>query len=220
MIEIFVNKSSELAFRLNIEGTSVEPKVRFVVEREEFDIGFMGIVSDKKAIVQIPRLKDFSILGEGEYSAHLEVVITDNFFVPWEDSIKIINPVEVNVEFEGSMENEVETFTEEVVETPQEETSVISVSSEPIVEENSEEEEVVEEEPLSEEDEIDEYIEDLEAEASQETEEEDEYSPEDDEEEEEPSVEETLETMAAEEFEEDIFDSFLNFKGSIREFLK
>jgi len=47
-----------------------------------------------------------------------------------------------------------------------------------------------------------------------------EYSPEDDEEEEEPSVEDTLDTMADESFEEDMFDSFLKFKGSIRDFLK
>jgi len=97
MMNLKVNTECDLTFQLNIEGSAQTPNVRFTLENDSvFCISVKGRIEGNKAIVRTPILKDLkSILNKGQLKASLEVIVGDNYFVPWEDTVNIVWPIEV-----------------------------------------------------------------------------------------------------------------------------
>lgn len=94
-------KSSEstcLKFGVNIYGTDIEPKLRFIIETDLIQYMFLGSLEDGNAIINIPRLDTIlEKIDVGSYNAKVEVILNDNYYEPWNGVIDIENPVEVEI---------------------------------------------------------------------------------------------------------------------------
>lgn len=113
MINLKLDRNTDLSFKLNIEGSEDLPISRFILKlTEDFDLILHGKIVDKKYVkVNIPPLAQFKEIFSWEtVKCFLEVVIDNSIFVPWESDAQIIRPLLVRAE-----EVEVET-NEEIVE--------------------------------------------------------------------------------------------------------
>lgn len=82
-IDLDIEESNELAFKIKIEGTSASPaKVRLVCEGTDVSYMFSGYSSGTDGVVsfQLPQMKDK--LKEGLYAAKVEVLIENRYFAP------------------------------------------------------------------------------------------------------------------------------------------
>lgn len=136
MIDLKTNKKSELTFKLNVEGSPQEaPKARLVIELQNHSyMAIEGEVFKDKVTVEIPPLKSLreEFLPE-KTKCYLEVIIGENYFIPWQNEFNLKEPISVKAEAtetEGLKEHEenptkvsisIDSVTEEVEETPIEE---------------------------------------------------------------------------------------------------
>ena len=84
--------------KISVEGTSlVNSEVRLVLQTENWNILFFGkIYKDGRCVVP---LKKMSIFPEGMVGkAHLEVIIEDTMFIPWEETFIVEGAKKVTVE--------------------------------------------------------------------------------------------------------------------------
>lgn len=107
MINININESKKLRFKVSLSG--VQPQdlrgsMRMVIEGMEY--GFPIKIDKGDIIVEInpisnisKKLKDGSLLD-----AKLELVAVDTYLVPWQDKIKIENPIKVEAKLEDIVE--------------------------------------------------------------------------------------------------------------------
>lgn len=82
-VDLDIEESNELAFKIKIEGTSAAPaKVRLVCEGSDISYMFNGYANGNDGVVsfQLPQMKDR--LKEGLYKARVEVLIENRYFAP------------------------------------------------------------------------------------------------------------------------------------------
>lgn len=99
MVEVHLKKRAELQFQLHIEGTEVPPTSKLRIPLKEGELVFPGVVSGDVVTIQIPSLAPYKEqLGGTSIQATLQVVLEENYFEPWQDTISIINPISVQAE--------------------------------------------------------------------------------------------------------------------------
>lgn len=96
-IDLDMEESNELAFKIKVEGTANSPaKVRLVCESSDVSYMFNGRGTSEEGVVQfiLPQMKDK--LQEGTYSARVEVLIENRYFSPvqfqinWKKALKVV----------------------------------------------------------------------------------------------------------------------------------
>jgi hypothetical protein len=134
-IELDIDDSSELLFKVKVEGTEGQAKVRLVCESKDIDFMFVGssLGHDDAIKFDVPSMK--SKLKEGVYKSKVEVVVDNKYFVP----------VEFNINFKKTIQVVAESFQ---VVNKQEKKSEISVSAIPIVVKKEKQQEAVVEKKL------------------------------------------------------------------------
>ena len=97
-IDLMLDNDNELRFKVNIEGTRPGSSVcQLMLEHEDLQYGFKGVETpDGEISVFIPPLK--TMLKEGIYDTHLEVVVDDRIFIPLEMKINFEKSVSVTAE--------------------------------------------------------------------------------------------------------------------------
>ena len=93
-VELDMEESNELAFKIKVEGAASSPaKVRLVCENGDMSYMFNGHGTGEDGVVQfvIPKMSDK--LKEGEYLAKVEVLIENRYF----------SPVQFNINFKKAM---------------------------------------------------------------------------------------------------------------------
>lgn len=119
-IDLDMEESNELAFKLKVEGTANSPaKVRLVCEGSDVSYMFNGRGTPEEGVVQfvMPQMKDK--LAEGIYQARVEVLIENRYFSP--------------VQFQINFKKAVKVVAEALFVTPKASKPEISVSASPII---------------------------------------------------------------------------------------
>lgn len=137
MISINVNESKKLRFKISLSGIQAQDlrgSMKIMMEGIEYgfpiEIDNGDIVVDVNPISEIysKTIKDGALLD-----AKLELIAGDNYLSPWQDKIKIDNPVK--------LEAKVDNIVEEIANLmPKVDVSIASVSEEK--EENEEKKEI------------------------------------------------------------------------------
>lgn len=100
MIELKLNKESELSFEINIEGSNEKPRVRLMLEMDnKMKLAIEGTILEGQAKVVVPSLMDLKEKLSGEnVKGSLEVIVDNNFFIPWEEYFSLKAPITVQAE--------------------------------------------------------------------------------------------------------------------------
>ncbi len=100
MIELKLNKESELSFEINIEGSEETPKARLMLEMEDkMELSIAGVIKEGQVSVVVPSLMDLKEKLSGEnVKGRLEVIVDNNFFIPWEEYFSLKAPITVQAE--------------------------------------------------------------------------------------------------------------------------
>lgn len=118
-IEIKLDEQNELFFNVQVEGsTPGAVTVRLVCESEDFSAVFPGSYTDEGEVrVVIPELKKNASFKEGkDYSAKLEVMVENRFFIPLKFEMSFKESVKVFAEVSTKTSSLVENKKQEVVE--------------------------------------------------------------------------------------------------------
>lgn len=119
-IDLDIEESNELAFKIKVEGTANSPaKVRLVCEGSDVSYMFNGRGTSEDGVVQfiMPQMKDK--LPEGIYQAKVEVLIENRYFSP--------------VQFQINFKKAVKVVAEALFLQPKIAKPEISVSAQPII---------------------------------------------------------------------------------------
>lgn len=86
-LELDIDESNELQFKVVVEGSGESPSVRLVCEGNEMSYMFRGKLTSDKDVVQfnLPEMKNR--LQEGTYNAKVEVLVGNRYFTPVEFDI-------------------------------------------------------------------------------------------------------------------------------------
>lgn len=108
MISININESKRLKFKISVSGVQpqdLKGSLRIMMEKIEY--GFPIKIENGNVVVEISpiskiygkKIKDGSLLD-----AKLEIIAGDNYLVPWNDKIKLENPIKVEAKIEDVIE--------------------------------------------------------------------------------------------------------------------
>jgi hypothetical protein len=97
-IEINPKESTILSFEVNVTGSKETPVPRLVIPISDngMSLVFEGTMKDGKVSVDVSEL--LTLTDSLEFNGKLEVVVEDSIFVPWEEKLVIIQPLEVQAE--------------------------------------------------------------------------------------------------------------------------
>ena len=98
-IDLDVEESNELLFRVKVEGAEQAPtKIRLVCEDNDLALMFNGRVAGPDGLIQfnLPTLKDR--LKEGLYQARIEVLIENRYFAPVQFQVNFKKAIKVVAE--------------------------------------------------------------------------------------------------------------------------
>lgn len=107
MIKVSSKKPTTIGFRIEIQGNTSVPLVRFIIKNEE-NVGFVfkTNIYDDKVMVNLPPLNSVSnTLVEGDFNSFLEVIVDESYFIPWEGQVSVSSPVQVKATVETDVEN-------------------------------------------------------------------------------------------------------------------
>jgi len=116
MINLNVNEKKSLQFDVKVSGVEMRDlrgSMKIVIN--EIQHGFPITIVDGKIVVEIPALSDFlkeDVLNEKTVNAKLEIIASDTYLVPWEDSITLESPVKVEAIMSG-----IKTMMEKITPT-------------------------------------------------------------------------------------------------------
>lgn len=117
-LDLDLEESQELGFKVAVEGAEAPAKVRLVCESGDLAFMFNGFPTSEPGVVHfnIPVMKDK--LKEGVYLSRVEVLIENRYFAP----------VQFNLNFKKAVK-----VVAEAIVTPAKKSSTVSVSAVPIV---------------------------------------------------------------------------------------
>lgn len=100
MMELKLNKESELSFDINIEGSKETPKARLLLEMEDsMELAISGTVKEGVVTIKIPSLLALKEKLSGDnVKGYLEVIVDNNYFIPWEENFSLKEPITVQAE--------------------------------------------------------------------------------------------------------------------------
>ena len=96
--KLYRDREETFECKISVEGTSLgNSSVRLILESDNLNLLFFGkIYRDGRCIVP---LKKMNMLSEGTIGkAHLEVIIDDMIFIPWEETFRVEGAKKVTVE--------------------------------------------------------------------------------------------------------------------------
>jgi hypothetical protein len=111
--KIYRDRDETFECKISVEGATLSNSfVRLILESDSWNILFTGkIYRDGRCVVP---LKKMSIFPEGTIGkAHLEVIIDDSIFVPWEETFQVEGAKKVKVEIAPQSKISVNLKTEE-----------------------------------------------------------------------------------------------------------
>lgn len=97
-IEIDLDESSELLFKVHVEGTEHPARTRLVCEGNDMGFLFLGGFTDDPGVVQFVIPSMIGKIVEGDYNAKLEVLIENRCFSPIEFKLRFKKRLSVQVE--------------------------------------------------------------------------------------------------------------------------
>ena len=97
-MKLSLDRENILEFNVDIQGyantsTTKAPKVRMILEQKNMGFCMVATKEDKTYSVVIPEMKN--IMESGVCDAHMEVIIDNKYFVPWESQIEFDKEVKV-----------------------------------------------------------------------------------------------------------------------------
>ena len=100
MMELKLNKESELSFDINVEGSKETPRARLILEMEDsMELAIKGSVKEGSVTVKVPSLMSLKEKLSGDnVRGYLEVIVDNGYFVPWEEYFSLKAPVTVQAE--------------------------------------------------------------------------------------------------------------------------
>ena len=98
MYKLYLDKPETFECDVAVKNASLkEAFARVIVEGEGFNLMFKGDIKNGKCVVPIKKLK--GLLGENtQGNMHLEVVVEDTYFKPWEDKFQVEEHTSVKVQ--------------------------------------------------------------------------------------------------------------------------
>jgi hypothetical protein len=93
VIELNLDKENDLQFRVVVEGAGAR-SVRLLIESEGMNLSFPGRMNGDIVDVTVPPIK--SVLGEGKYTAALEVIAEDRFFEPLRFEVDLSESIKIH----------------------------------------------------------------------------------------------------------------------------
>lgn len=98
-VELDIDESNELAFKIKMEGAATSPaKVRLVCEGSDFSYMFSGYGTSEPEVVQFTLPQMSSKIQEGTYSARIEVLVENRYFAPLQFQINFKKTLSVVAE--------------------------------------------------------------------------------------------------------------------------
>lgn len=99
MLELHTDKETHIDFKLNIEGNTSTPICRFVLKlNSETSLTLLTTVSTGMISLSVPPLKELLQNVASSVDAYLEVIVDNNYYIPWNGNITIIEDVNIEVE--------------------------------------------------------------------------------------------------------------------------
>ena len=97
-MELFKNKSTDLEFKLNLEGNSSLPEARLTLSvNNGASIMLPCRIDESTAKVTIPVLSEILKDVPSSFEAMLEVIVDEGYFVPWRETLTTKSSVTVGV---------------------------------------------------------------------------------------------------------------------------
>lgn len=98
-IELDLEESNDLTFKIKMEGTAMSPaKVRLVCENEDFAYMFNGYGTGEDEVVQFTLPRMDKKITEGTYNARVEVLVDNRYFAPLQFQINFKKTLSVVAE--------------------------------------------------------------------------------------------------------------------------
>jgi hypothetical protein len=98
-IELDLEESNDLTFKIKLEGTAASPaKVRLVCEGEDFSYMFNGYGTGEDEVVQFTLPRMDKKITEGTYNARVEVLVDNRYFAPLQFGINFKKTLSVVAE--------------------------------------------------------------------------------------------------------------------------
>lgn len=98
---INIDETKKISFDINVQGAQYDDiKGALRIKMDGIEFGFPVEVNEGTVSVTIPPLNELlKNLDDGDtYKAKLEMVVSDQYIVPWEDDITIEKPVSISAE--------------------------------------------------------------------------------------------------------------------------
>jgi hypothetical protein len=86
---LYIGKSNEVKFKLNIFGTQSKPDVRIIIETEDSDLGFKAEEVRDEPGRYYAEISIDEALSPGTYKFRVEVIINDRLIVPLRRTVEI-----------------------------------------------------------------------------------------------------------------------------------
>jgi hypothetical protein len=98
-VDLDIEESNELAFKIKLEGASASPaKVRLVCEGSDFSYMFNGYGTNEDEVVQFTIPQMSNKIKEGIYLAKVEVLVENRYFSPLQFQINFKKTISVVAE--------------------------------------------------------------------------------------------------------------------------
>lgn len=98
-IQLDLEESNDLTFKIKMEGTAMSPaKVRLVCENEDFAYMFNGYGTGEDEVVQFTLPRMDKKINEGTYNARVEVLVDNRYFAPLQFQINFKKTLSVVAE--------------------------------------------------------------------------------------------------------------------------
>ena len=131
-IDLLIDDTNDLLFKIVVEGAGGETKVRFVLERDGMMVSFPGQSTGQGEVkVEIPELK--KVLKEGNYDGRLEVITDDRFFEPLKVNVNLKAGVSVSVASVVSVNESKKKSGPITVKASIDQESVVAVKQKPVL---------------------------------------------------------------------------------------
>lgn len=119
-IELDIEESNELAFKIKMEGAASSPaKVRLVCEGKDFSYMFNGYGTGEPEVVQFTIPQMSSKIQEGVYGARVEVLVENRYFAP--------------VQFQINFKKTLSVVAEAIQVKPKAKHSEIKITATPVI---------------------------------------------------------------------------------------
>lgn len=114
-IELLINEENTLAFDVEISGANTKNvEVRFVIETENYEFAFPGIMKGKTVEIKIPILSQ--VVTPDIYRSRLEFILEgEKYFAPMRTDVELIQPVKVTAGIRESKKSVKESKKAKVV---------------------------------------------------------------------------------------------------------